>query len=55
MKKYLVRIVKTYEKYVEVFADDADEALDIVEHKVIFGDVSIDCDDYSKTEYEIVD
>lgn len=54
MKKYCVRIVKTYEKYVEVFADNADEALDVVEDKVISGDISIDCDDYSKTEYKIV-
>lgn len=54
MKKYIIDVVKTYKRSVEIKAETEDEARDIVAEKISTGDIDIPCDgggyDY---EYEL--
>lgn len=54
MKKYIIDVVETYKRSVEIKAETEDEARDIVSEKINTGDIDIPCDgggyDY---EYEL--
>ena len=43
-KAYKVRVVETYTRYVDVIAEDEDEAYEIVDEKVNNGEIDIPCD-----------
>ena len=54
MKKYIIDVVETYKRSVEIKAETEDEARNIVAEKINTGDIDIPCDgggyDY---EYEL--
>ena len=52
MKKFKVNIVETYKRTIEIEAESEDEAYDMVEEKIMEGEIDVPCDggdyDYSR-------
>ena len=52
MKKFKVNIVETYKRTIEIEAENEDEAYDMVEEKIMEGEIDVPCDggdyDYSR-------
>lgn len=54
MKKYLVSIVETLEKQVEVEAEDQYQAYEIAEEKVNKAEIVLDADDFTGRDIEVI-
>ena len=44
MKKFKVNIVETYKRTIEIEAESEDEAYDMVEEKIMEGEIDVPCD-----------
>lgn len=44
MKKFKVQIVETYRRYVEIEANDEEEAHEIIANKINEGEIDLPCD-----------
>lgn len=54
MKKYLVSIVETLEKQVEVEAEDQYQAYEIANEKVNNEEIVLDADDFTGRDIEVI-
>lgn len=52
MKKFKVDIVETYKRTIEIEAESEDEAYEMIEEKIMEGEIDVPCDggdyDYSR-------
>ena len=54
MKKYLVSIVETLEKQVEIEAEDQYQACEIAEEKVNKAEIVLDADHFTGRDIEVI-
>lgn len=58
MKKYVVKVVEKFTRYIEVWAESEDAALDTITNKMTGGEIDLPCDggDYKyDNDIEVVD
>lgn len=53
MKKYIIDVVETYKRSVEIKAETENEARNIVAEKINTGDIDIPCDGGYDYEYKL--